>query len=110
MNKLSPAERAKPNRDRFVGFAFAGAHLLLETDNAGRITFAAGARCGLVTGTLDDMINHSVFDFVPLPRSCGKYADIGARTFEEVRGASQFAYIICPRNVKSSSVHCRQWS
>lgn len=65
MNKLSPAERAKPNRDRFVGFAFAGAHLLLETDNAGRITFAAGARCGLVTGTLDDMINHSVFDYFP---------------------------------------------
>ncbi len=65
MSKMSGAEVAKPNRDRFVGFAFAGGHLLLETNNAGVITFAAGARCGLVTGSLDDMINHSVFEYFP---------------------------------------------
>ncbi len=65
MSKMPGAEVARPNRDRFVGFAFAGAHLLLETDNVGRILFAAGARCGLVTGTLDDMINHSLFEYFP---------------------------------------------
>ena len=53
------------NRDRFVGFAFAAAHLLMETDNAGRITFAAGARCGLVSGALEELIGHSLFDYFP---------------------------------------------
>ncbi|MEI6558303.1 MAG: EAL domain-containing protein [Rhodospirillaceae bacterium] len=54
------------NRDRFVGFAFAAAHLLLETDNAGVITFAAGARCGLVPGALSDLVGRSLFEFCPL--------------------------------------------
>lgn len=62
---MSGGGAARSNRDRFVGFAFAGAHLLLETDNAGRITFAAGARCGLVAGALDQMIDHSLFEYFP---------------------------------------------
>ena len=56
---------AVANRDRFVGFAFAAAHLLLETDNSGQITFAAGARCGLVPGALSDLVGHSLFEFCP---------------------------------------------
>ena len=53
------------SRDRFVGFAFAASHLLLETDNSGGITFAAGARCGLVTGPLGDLVGRSLFEFTP---------------------------------------------
>ncbi|MEI6985140.1 MAG: EAL domain-containing protein [Rhodospirillaceae bacterium] len=53
-------------RDRFVGFAFASAHLLLETDNQGCILFAAGARCGLVIGALSDLVGHTLFDFLPV--------------------------------------------
>lgn len=52
-------------RDRFVAFAFASAHLLLEIDGTGRITFAAGARCGLTTGTTEQMVGKSLFDFLP---------------------------------------------
>lgn len=52
-------------RDRFLAFAFASAHLLLETDNAGRITFAAGARCGLTERTIEDLVGSSLFDLLP---------------------------------------------
>ena len=58
-------EQPVANRDRFVGFAFAAAHLLLETDNAGVITFAAGARCGLVSGALSELVGRSLFEFCP---------------------------------------------
>jgi len=54
-----------PARDRFIGFAFAGAHLLLETDKGGRILYAAGARCGLVDGPVEEMVGASLADFMP---------------------------------------------
>ena len=53
------------NRDRFIGFSFALAHLLLETDNTGLIVFAAGARCGLVPDRLSDLVGRSLFEFCP---------------------------------------------
>jgi len=46
----------KQERDRFVGFAFATAHLLLEVDLSGRIRFAAGACCGLSDGPAETLI------------------------------------------------------
>ncbi|MBK3777583.1 EAL domain-containing protein [Azospirillum brasilense] len=52
-------------RDRFVAFAFASAHLLLETDNDGRIVFAAGARCGLTDRRAEDLVGCSLFDLLP---------------------------------------------
>ena len=64
MNRATK-DNAVANRDRFVGFAFAAAHLLLETDNSGVIIFAAGARCGLVSGALSDLVGHSLFEFSP---------------------------------------------
>lgn len=64
MSKVTK-DKTIANRDRFVGFAFAAAHLLLETDNSGVITFAAGARCGLVPGALSDLVGHSLFEFCP---------------------------------------------
>lgn len=53
------------DRDRFIAFAFASAHLLLETDNGGRITFAAGARCGLTERATEDLTGQTLFDLVP---------------------------------------------
>jgi EAL domain-containing protein (putative c-di-GMP-specific phosphodiesterase class I)/GGDEF domain-containing protein len=38
-----PSDATRAERDRFVAFAFAAADLLLEVDEAGKITFAAGA-------------------------------------------------------------------
>lgn len=38
-----PLDTIRGERDRFVAFAFAAADLLLEVDDAGKITFAAGA-------------------------------------------------------------------
>ncbi len=55
-----------PSRDRFLAFAFASAHLLLETDNDGRITFAAGARCGLTDRATEDLVGHALFDLLPV--------------------------------------------
>src|SRR5579859_53480 len=50
----------KQERDRFVGFAFATAHLLLEIDLGGTIRFAAGACCGLADGPEEALIGHSI--------------------------------------------------
>ena len=52
-------------RDRFIGFAFAASHLLLEVDDGARITFVTGARCGLVEGGVETLIGHSLFDYFP---------------------------------------------
>lgn len=51
-------------RDRFVGFAFAAADLLIETDVAGTILFTAGARCRLTTGDVAGLIGTSLMDVV----------------------------------------------
>ena len=40
---VTVAERLREDRDRFVGFAFANADLLLELDGSGRIGWAGGA-------------------------------------------------------------------
>ncbi|HEV2674457.1 MAG TPA: EAL domain-containing protein [Aliidongia sp.] len=50
----------KQERDRFVGFAFATAHLLLEIDLSGRVLFAAGASCGLVDGPAEKLIGQAL--------------------------------------------------
>ncbi|MGF7178240.1 EAL domain-containing protein [Azospirillum doebereinerae] len=60
-----PAIPATLRHDRFVAFAFASAHLLLETDDDGRIAFAAGARCGLTDRTTEDLVGQSLFDLLP---------------------------------------------
>lgn len=52
-------------RDRFLAFSFAAAHLLLETDNAGTITFAAGARCGLAEQTAESLVGASLLSLLP---------------------------------------------
>ena len=54
----------KQERDRFVGFAFATAHLLLEIDLEGTIRFAAGASCGLVDGPAERLIGRPLGSLV----------------------------------------------
>jgi len=51
-------------RDRFVGFAFAAADLLIETDERGTILFSAGARCRLTPGDVGSLVGVSLFDVV----------------------------------------------
>ncbi|MCW2236246.1 sensor domain-containing phosphodiesterase [Azospirillum canadense] len=51
-------------RDRFVGFAFAAADLLIETDTKGVIQFCAGARCRLTTGDVAGLVGSSLLDLV----------------------------------------------
>ncbi|GGF02778.1 diguanylate phosphodiesterase [Aliidongia dinghuensis] len=50
----------KRERDRFVGFAFATAHLLVEIDLAGTVRFAAGASCGLADGPAETLVGQSL--------------------------------------------------
>ncbi len=68
----SPPRSAKPQartpsnreRDRFVGFAFAAADLLVETDRDGVIRFAAGARCRLTPEDVSTLNGVSLLDLV----------------------------------------------
>ncbi len=52
------------DRDRFVGFAFAAADLLIETDAAGTILFSAGARCRLTKGEVGGLVGSNLMDVV----------------------------------------------
>ena len=54
----------KQERDRFVGFAFATAHLLLEVDLKGTIRFAAGASCGLADGPAETLVGRQIATLV----------------------------------------------
>ncbi|PWC39722.1 EAL domain-containing protein [Azospirillum sp. TSO35-2] len=62
------AEQRRPqssrDRDRFVGFAFAAADLLIETDGLGRILFSAGARCRLTKGDVGGLVGTNLMDVV----------------------------------------------
>lgn len=70
-NRPPPSNR---DRDRFVGFAFAAADLLIETDRKGTILFAAGARCRLTDGEVGALVGTSLHDHVaPTDR---KYLDV----------------------------------
>ena len=63
----SAAQRRPPSfreRDRFVGFAFAAADLLIETDAKGTILFSAGARCRLTSGDVAGLVGTSLLDVV----------------------------------------------
>ena len=40
----------REERDKFVAFSFAGAHLLIEVTSTGKIVFSSGASCGLCKG------------------------------------------------------------
>ncbi|ANC91505.1 EAL domain-containing protein [Azospirillum humicireducens] len=52
------------DRDRFVGFAFAAADLLIETDGQGGILFSAGARCRLTKGEVGGLVGTNLMDVV----------------------------------------------
>ncbi|WP_245593485.1 sensor domain-containing phosphodiesterase [Azospirillum halopraeferens] len=52
------------DRDRFVGFAFAAADLLIETDHDGTILFCAGARCRLTRGDVATLVGRNLADLV----------------------------------------------
>ncbi|MCW2245605.1 EAL domain-containing protein (putative c-di-GMP-specific phosphodiesterase class I) [Azospirillum fermentarium] len=52
------------DRDRFVGFAFAAADLLIETNHHGSILFTAGARCRLTRGEVAGLIGTNLLDLV----------------------------------------------
>lgn len=52
------------DRDRFVGFAFAAADLLIETDAQGNILFSAGARCRLTRGEVGGLVGTNLMEVV----------------------------------------------
>lgn len=51
-------------RDRFIGFAFAGGDLLIETDLAGKIGYVAGAAQTITGQHEDDLLNKCLGDLV----------------------------------------------
>lgn len=53
----SITDRLREDRDRFVGFAFANADLLLELDSASRIQWAGGAVKSILNRDADSLIN-----------------------------------------------------
>ncbi len=52
------------NTERFVGFAFAGADMVVETDAGGTVTYAAGAFRSKFGHPPETFINHAVRDLV----------------------------------------------
>ncbi|CAO3354914.1 EAL domain-containing protein [Azospirillum melinis] len=52
------------DRDRFVGFAFAAADLLIESDPQGNILFSAGARCRLTKGEVGGLVGSNLMEVV----------------------------------------------
>lgn len=54
----------KGQRDRFIGFAFAAADLLLEMDAAASITYAAGAGRGLTDRAAERLIGSSLYELI----------------------------------------------
>lgn len=68
-------------RDRFVGFAFAAADLLIETDTKGNILFSAGARCRLTRGDVAGLVGSNLLDVVaPTDR---KYVQVLFKRIQE---------------------------
>lgn len=56
--------RTPGSRDRFLGFAFAAADLLIETSRDGIIRFTAGARCRLAENDVQQLVGRNIFDIV----------------------------------------------
>ena len=54
----------RQQRDRFIGFAFAGGDLLVETDLAGQISYVAGAAQTISGQSEDAMIGRKLTDLV----------------------------------------------
>lgn len=54
----------RQQRDRFIGFAFAGGDLLIETDRAGRITYVVGAAQTISGHGEDALIGRLLSDLV----------------------------------------------
>ena len=54
----------RQQRDRFIGFAFAGGDLLVETDLDGRVTYVAGAAQTISGRAEDDMVGRLLTELV----------------------------------------------
>jgi EAL domain-containing protein (putative c-di-GMP-specific phosphodiesterase class I) len=52
----------RKDRDRMIGFAFAIAHLLIETTLDGEIIYATGTSCGLVQGNADKLVGANLLN------------------------------------------------
>ena len=69
IEKTHMSNSLKSKRDRFVAFAFATSHLLLETTLDGVITYAAGASCGLA-GSVQTLVGRNLAELAaPRDRS-----------------------------------------
>ncbi len=81
-NSLQQDASLRLQRDRFIGFAFAGGDLLLETDLQGCITYVAGAAQTISGHTETELIGQAFSDLV-IPELREKTVDfletIGAR-------------------------------
>jgi EAL domain-containing protein (putative c-di-GMP-specific phosphodiesterase class I) len=58
-------ESLRVQRNMFMAFAFAGGHLLMEIAEDGTISFATGAKCGLVERAVEDLVGQHLVDLAP---------------------------------------------
>jgi len=63
-NSLNREAVLRQQRDRFIGFAFAGGDLLVETDLAGLVTYVAGAAQTITGHSEEAMIGRSLTDLI----------------------------------------------
>jgi len=62
--KSAEAPSLREERDKFVAFSFAGAHLLVEVTSAGKVVFSSGASCGLCKNGAEKLIGKSFKNMV----------------------------------------------
>ncbi|CAA7618134.1 Signal transduction protein [Candidatus Terasakiella magnetica] len=67
-------EKLKQQRDRFIAFAFAGADLLLEMDDADVVTYSAGAGETLYGISDSELLNKPLLDFI-FPKDQKRYSE-----------------------------------
>ncbi|WP_181905321.1 EAL domain-containing protein [Aestuariispira insulae] len=71
-------------RDRFVAYAFAAAHMFVELDPNGVIKHASGTTSGLASGKSDDLVEKKFASFVD-PGDQAYFAEILLRLFQHGR-------------------------
>ncbi|MDX1738668.1 MAG: hypothetical protein R3261_10555, partial [Alphaproteobacteria bacterium] len=61
---LSKLSAIRQNRDRYISFAFASAHLFVEIDRSGKITYAAGAAGALERNGASALLGHKFIRYI----------------------------------------------
>ena len=84
MSEIPILNSFSSERDRFVAFAFAAAHLFVELNTKGQILHASGSSSGLVQGDVNNLKDQSFLQFIS-KRDKAYFKEIQKRLFTHGR-------------------------